>query len=41
MVHVLQECSVYDIIRNTFVRELANLLGGFSALDDCEEQALF
>ena len=27
-VHVLWECPAYDIIRNTFVKDLDNLLGG-------------
>ena len=28
VVHVLWECPAYDTIRNTFVEDLANLLGG-------------
>ena len=39
MVHVLWECPVYDIIRNTFMGELDKLLRGgsfeeFSTLDN-------
>ena len=39
MVHVLWECPAYDSIRNNFMVELENLLGGgrvgeFSTLDN-------
>ena len=44
VVHVLWECLVYDTIRNTFVGELDNLLGGsfeeFSELDNFERTGL-
>ena len=39
-VNVLWECPVYDTIRNTFMKDLDNLLGGnfeeFSALNNFE-----
>ena len=38
VLHVLWECPVYDTIRNTFIEDLDNLLGGsfeeFSALNN-------
>ena len=40
VVHVLWECPVYDTIRNIFMEDLNNLLGGsfeeFSALNNFE-----
>ena len=40
LVHVLWECPAYDTIRNTFMEDLDNLLGGsfeeFSALNNFE-----
>ena len=40
VIHVLWECPAYDTIRNTFIEDLDNLLGGsfeeFNALNNFE-----